>query len=121
MDRFWGKVIKGQNRGKNLGFPTANLNIRKKLPSGIYISEAKSQGILYPSITFIGQNVTFGEVDYHAEVYLLNSQKDLYNQFLSVKILKKIRNNKKFNSAQELIEAMKEDKRVALEYFKKNV
>ena len=61
MYKFWGKVRKHQSRGKKLGFPTANLNLRKQIPEGIYISKTKVGRFLYFSLTFIGTAKTFNE------------------------------------------------------------
>lgn len=118
MNKFWGKVKKHNQRGKKLGFPTANVNINKNIPEGIYISKVKLQGLWYKSLTFIGQAKTFGEIRFHAETYILDFKKDIYGKWISVKLLKKIRDNKKFNSAKELIEQMKRDEKKAREYFR---
>jgi len=50
MNKFWGKVRKHNQRGKKLGFPTANVNLRKKIPEGIYISQTKIGQNLFPSL-----------------------------------------------------------------------
>lgn len=118
MYKFWGKVRKHNQRGKKLGFPTANINLRKKIPEGIYVSKTKIQGKLFPSLTFIGSAKTFGEKRFHAETYILDFKRNIYGKWISVKLLKKIRDNKKFNSAKELIEQMKKDEQEAKKYFK---
>lgn len=118
MYKFWGKVRKHNQRGKKLGFPTANINLTQNIPEGIYISKTQLQGLWYQSLTFIGQAKTFGEIRFHAETYILDFNKNLYGKWISVKLLKKIRNNKKFNSAEELIAQMKKDEKEARKYFK---
>ncbi len=118
MYEFWGKVRQHKQRGKKLGFPTANISLHKNIPEGIYISKTKLGYSLYPSLTFIGRAKTFGEDKFHAETYILNFNKDLYNLWISVKLLKKIRNNKKFASAEELIRQMKKDEKQARKYFR---
>ena len=122
---FWGKVRKHNQRGKKLGFPTANVNLTKNISEGIYVSQAKITNSVYPALTFIGTAKTFNEKSFHAEVYILNfneqvlsfGNKDIYGKWLSVKLLKKIRDNKKFNSATELIAQMKKDEVVARKYL----
>ena len=118
MYKFWGKVRKHQQRGKKLGFPTANVNLYKNIPEGIYISKTKVKNLIYPSLTFIGIAKTFNEQTYQAEVYILDFKKDLYGSWITVKLLKKIRANKKFNSEKDLIAEMKKDEKIAREYFK---
>jgi len=119
MYKFWGKVRKHNQRGKKLGFPTANINLTKNIPEGIFISRTKIKNKFYPSLTFIGTAKTFNEKNFHAETYILDFNQDIYDQWISVKLLKKIRNNKKFNSADELVAQMKKDEKEARNYFKK--
>ncbi len=115
---FWGKVQTGHGRGKDLGFPSANISIHKNIGEGIYISEAKINGKIYPALTFIGASITFGDKKYHSETYILDFSGNIYNIWVSIKLLKKIRDNKKFGSVEDLIKAMNQDKKVAIDYFK---
>lgn len=107
--QFWGKVRKGKKRGKRLGFPTVNLVLRKKIPEGIYISQTKIKGKVYPSLTFIGSAKTFNETAHKAETYILSFNKPLYHTWISVELLKKIRNVQKFNSKSDLIKQIQKD------------
>lgn len=116
--KFWGKVRRANLRGKKLGFPTANINLSRKIPEGIYVSKTTVSGSVYQSITFIGTAKTFAETRFHAETYILDFDQNIYDQWLSIKLLKKIRNNKKFSSAKELILQMKKDEQETREYFK---
>lgn len=118
MNKFWGKVRPGKKRGKELGFPTANINLHQQIPEGIYISQTKLSGQIHPSLTFIGKAVTFKETKYQAETYILDFDKAIYNKWISITLLKKIRKNKKFQSAKDLTEAMKKDLEEAKKYFK---
>lgn len=119
MHVFWGKVKSGEKRGRKLGFPTANLSLSKKIPEGIYISKARIERKWYPSLTFIGKAKTFNGEDYQAETYFLSFNKNIYDRWMSIKLLKKIRDNKKFESEKELIIAMKNDEKIAKNYFDK--
>lgn len=119
MYKFWGKVRQHNQRGKKLGFPTANINLTKKIPEGIYISKIKIEKIFYPSVTFIGTAKTFGEKRFQAEIYILDFNKDIYGDWITVELIKKIRNNKKYNSAKQLISQMREDEKQARKYFSK--
>jgi len=114
---FWGKVKKGRKRGKNLGFPTANISLHKKIPEGIYVSRTFIRKKIFFSATFIGQAKTFAEKDYKAETYILNFNRDIYDEWITIRLFKKIRDNKKFSSEKTLIEQMKKDEEETREYF----
>lgn len=106
---FWGKVREGEKRGKKLGFPTANINLKSKIPEGIYASTVKIDKKIYEAATFIGSAKTFGEKEYKAESYILDFNQNIYKEWLSIKLFKKLRNNKKFASKNELIKQIKQD------------
>lgn len=117
MYKFWGKVRKHNQRGKKLGFPTANINLTKDIPEGIYISKTKIKNSFFNSLTFVGIAKTFNEKNFHAEIYILDFDEDIYGKWVSVELLKKIRDNQKFKSADNLIKQMKKDKQKAGKYF----
>lgn len=119
MYKFWGKVRKANLRGRKLGFPTANVNLNKDIPEGIYLSRTKVNKIFYPSLTFIGKAKTFNEQKFQAETYILDFNENMYGEWISVFLLKKIRENKKFKSAEELIKQMEKDKHIARNFFSK--
>ncbi len=100
-----------------MGFSTANINIIKKIPAGIYISKTKIQKQKYPSLTFIGKTKTFNEQEFHGETYILDFNQNIYDKWISVELLKKIRENQKFNSAKELINQMKKDEQQARKHW----
>jgi riboflavin kinase/FMN adenylyltransferase len=115
-----GIVQKGHQRGRNLGFPTANVALKQKIPSGIYISYTTIDNNSFTSVTFIGEAKTFDEAIYQAETYILDFQQDIYGKEITVTLLQKIRENKKFLSADNLIDQMKKDEVVARDFFKKH-
>src|SRR5690348_10272493 len=98
-----GKVIKGAQRGKDLGFPTANIPVKKKIEEGIYVSKVLFDDLSYNALTFIGKAETFSEKEIKSESYLLDFSGDLYGKIITVELLKKIRDNKKFDHVDELI------------------
>ena len=104
-----GMGVKGNKRGKKLGFPTANIRLTQNIPEGIYASEVLINNKLHKAATFIGAAKTFAEDLVQAESYLLYFSADLYGKKITVKLYNKIRGNKKFTSAEELIEQMKKD------------
>lgn len=117
---FTGIVTQGKKRGKQLGFPTANVLLTHNIPEGIYISHLCVEGKTYPALTFIGPAKTYHETLYQSETYIFDFDKSLYNREVSVKIIKKIRDNKKFANSERLINAMEEDKRKAIIFFNKS-
>lgn len=117
MKLFWGKVIQGKKRGKGLGFPTANLRLHKSLPEGVYVSQIKVDNKWRNSLTFIGAAKTFGASEVFGETYILDFNHNIYGKWVSVALLKKIRDNKKFESETELVAKMKKDLLEATSYF----
>lgn len=113
-----GQVIEGAKRGKDLGFPTANVLFTQHLEDGIYVSKTTIDDQTYPSVTFIGAAVTFEETQRKSETYILDFDKNLYGQKITVKLLQKIRNNQKFESAEKLVQQMNDDIVKTREYFK---
>lgn len=120
MITFWGKVQKGHSRGKDLGFPSINVNLKKNIEQGIYISQIQVDGKIYNSLTFIGAAITFGDKKFHSETYLLDFSGNLYNKWISIRLMEKIRGNKKFDKVEDLIKEMKNDEKIARAYFMKH-
>ena len=114
---FGGFVKKDKGRGKKLGFPTANIAIPSDLPEGIFVCYTNHNKKKYPSLVFIGAPLTFKEIDKKAEVYILDYSKEIYDEFLEVEVLKKLRDNVKFDSKEALVEQMKKDENEARNFF----
>lgn len=117
MYKFWGKVRTHNKRGKKLGFPTANVDLAKKIPEGIYVSKTKIDRHIFNSLTFIGTARTFNEKKFHAETYIMDFNENIYGRWITIRLLKRIRGNKKFDSAEDLVKQMKKDEEKAREYF----
>lgn len=102
-----GRVVKGAGRGKIIGFPTANLEIepQRLIPgNGVYASFVTRRGQRLRSITNIGFNPTFTDSKVkQVETYILDFNDDLYGEILKVELTAKIRDEKKFSSASELV------------------
>jgi riboflavin kinase/FMN adenylyltransferase len=73
--------------------------------------------VKYPALIFVGRPLTFDEHDKKAEVYVLDFDKDIYEAEVLVEAVKKLRDNIKFESKEELIAQMEQDERDAREYF----
>ena len=106
-----GIVIKGEGRGKKLGFPTMNLKITSDLipKNGVYVTRTHIDQKIYNSVTNIGYRPTFSSTRRHVETHLLNYNKDTYNTEVKLEFHKYLRDEKKFNSAKELALQIKKD------------
>jgi FAD synthase len=111
-------VQEGHKRGKRLGFPTINAFVDKTFPEGIYVSFALVGDKRYNALTFIGAAKTYNQTDYLSETYLLDFSQDIYGQTVQVEVLKKLRENQKFETEEALVKQMEEDKRQAIAFFK---
>ena len=112
----FGTVIKGSDRGKGLGFPTANLNLHHEIrpPSGVYATKAFLEGREYNALTNIGTCPTFGESTHNdepvVEVHIINFNESIYGKDLEVQFLYKLREETRFESADELKLQLERDK-----------
>lgn len=107
-----GRVVTGSGRGLELGFPTANLavNSGQALPAdGVYATRAYINDKAYPSMTNIGRCPTFGDSEHTVEVYVLDYHGDLYEHEMRIDIIERLRDEKKFDNAEELKGQIAED------------
>ena len=107
-----GTVVPGDRRGRELGFPTANLAITPgmMLPGdGIYATWAIINGVRHPSATSIGIRPTFGLTERLVEVYVMDFDADLYGQEIGVKFVKKLRNQEAFTDIESLVRQVDQD------------
>jgi riboflavin kinase / FMN adenylyltransferase len=108
-----GVVIKGEGRGKKIGFPTANIQVSSDLivpHKGVYVTRTLYKGMVYKSVTNIGNNPTFKDTSHiHIETNLFDFDSDIYGEFLDIQFLEKIRDEKKFTTVNDLIEQIRTD------------
>ena len=120
-----GKIVGGKKLGRTIGFPTANLDIDKKvaLPKiGVYYTNTEIEGVLFKSITSVGNNPTVNGNATTVETYILNFSKDIYNKNISVHFIEWIRGEKKFDSLESLKKQLEKDKMYAYQRkIKKNL
>ena len=119
---FTGTVIKGQQLGRRLGTPTANLGLPKELlclPYGVYICRAKAEGIDCPAVTNIGIRPTVSGENVTIEPWLLDYEGDLYGKELTLEFCHYLRPEKKFNSLEELRREILKNGEQTRQYFKK--
>lgn len=108
-----GVVIKGEGRGKKIGFPTANIQVSPDLlvpQRGVYVTRTVYNGMTYNSITNIGFNPTFKDTQQiHIETNLFDFDIDIYGESLEIEFLSKVRDEKKFPTVNDLISQIKKD------------
>ncbi len=117
---YKGKVVKGKGNGKKFGMPTANVEYPKykiDINEGIYYSYVIYDGQRLPSLTSISNNPTLDAKEITYETYIYNFDKDIYGEEIYVELIDKYRDPIKFNSIDELIEALQEDKKLGEKYF----
>jgi riboflavin kinase/FMN adenylyltransferase len=109
-----GTVVEGAGRGRVLGYPTANLETwpRLLLPGqGVYAGRAEVDGRTHIAAIDVGTNPTFGTEPLHVESYLLDFEGDLVGREMAVEFWAYLRPEIRFDSADELVEAMDRDVR----------
>ena len=106
------RVVKGKQKGRDLGFPTANMLLsssKMQIKSGVYLTLSIIDGKIYPAITNVGSQPTFNGENTVIESYFHGFNGDLYDKILSVYFVDYIRDIKRFNSEEELKAQLKKD------------
>ena len=115
-----GKVIHGEKLGRQLGVPTANVNLkRQRAPlSGVFIVEVIVDGERLPGVANVGVRPTVGDLEKPLlEVHLLDWEGDLYGRRIRVEFLRKVREEQQFDGFDALLARIKADIREAKDYF----
>jgi riboflavin kinase/FMN adenylyltransferase len=121
---FSGTVVAGDKRGRELGFPTANIKLlseEKLLPAiGIYAAVVIIESKKYFGLLSIGKRPTFyDEGEVISEVYIYNFDREIYNCIITIELIERLRGEEKFSSADELIKQMNKDKENGLKILNK--
>jgi riboflavin kinase/FMN adenylyltransferase len=117
-----GKVIRGIDLGKKLGYPTANIdyNPRKLLPpDGVYYCRIEHGGRQYDGMMFIGKNHFNPDIEKSVEVNIYNFDKEIYNESIVCYPKIFIRENRKFKNTAELAEQIGRDKESVMKIINK--
>ena len=112
-----GEVVKGHSRGKELGFPTANLKIDedKIIPkNGVYLVKSKIDHQDIYGMMNIGYNPTFNNKSKKIETHFFNLNKNLYGKIIKIELLEYIREEKRFETVDDLIQRLKLDREKCL-------
>ena len=107
-----GVVVRGEGRGRTLGFPTANLevdSVQSLLPEGVYATWTHIGDEKYASVTNIGKRPTFGTNGRTVETYIIDFDGDLYGRELKIDIVDLLRRETKFKNTDELKEQILDD------------
>ncbi len=113
-----GEVVKGQSRGKALGFPTANIETENEIiPQGVFITKTRIGSKILPSMTNVGKQPTFDQKDLHIESFIIDFDRNLYGEHIGINFLKKIRNQVKFSTPDELARQLEDDLQTTKAYF----
>lgn len=116
-----GRPILGSKRGQKIGFPTINLEVKKKIPKkdwGVYFSYIFFDKKKLPAVSHLGPILTFGGKKIKCETHIISWRHDIEPKEVKVKLFKKIRGIKKFDSVDELAKQIAEDISRARKYFK---
>ena len=117
-----GIVMKGRQNGKKIGFPTANVKINERekiLPkNGVYAVKVNYNEMTNLAMMNIGTNPTFSGNYISNEVHLINWDGNLYKKEIEIFFIERIRDEKKFNSIQDLSIQLQNDKNYVLKKFK---
>lgn len=110
--RLQATVVPGDQRGRRIGFPTANLETAPGLlvpGSGVYAAYAFVEGVQHAAVVNIGTRPTFGGTESVVEAHLLDFAGDLYERELAVDFIVRLRSERKFSGVEELVAAISND------------
>ena len=118
---YTGVVVTGAQRGRKLGFPTANMEVEQELlpPYGVYAGFVMIEGTQYQAVTNIGVRPTFDGEAVSVEAHVLQFEGDLYGKKLSLELRKRLRGEQKFESLETLQQQIQRDVNDAREVLSK--
>jgi len=114
-----GTIVEGRKRGREIGFPTANLASENELipPNGVYATTTTVDGIVHAGLTNIGTRPTFGETDVTIETHLLRYSGDLYGRRVRLGFVQRLRDERRFDDVDALRAQIEADQRRADRLF----
>jgi riboflavin kinase/FMN adenylyltransferase len=112
-----GRVVRGDGIGRSIGYPTANLDTDDQLlpPRGVYAVWVKIEGDRFKGLLNIGRRPTLGGGDVRVEVYILDFDRDIYDRWVEIEFVRKIRGEKQFDSLKDLARQIERDESAARE------
>lgn len=121
---FDSEVIHGEERGRTMGFPTINQQLDEQLATpafGVYATAVTIDGKDYPGVTNIGIRPTFLLKKPLCETYIIGFEGDLYSKTITIKLLSFMREEQRFQSLEELVYAIENDKEKAVKAFNSGI
>jgi riboflavin kinase / FMN adenylyltransferase len=115
-----GEVAEGRGVGREMLLPTANLEIQNRvLPAdGVYVTLTLVDGVWHRSVTNVGKRPTFGgDPESKVEAHLIDFDGDLYGRTIRVRVLHRLRGERRFASVDELRAQIARDRERAVRYF----
>ena len=113
-----GTVVKGQSIGRNIGFPTANIEIADEYKLiaavGVYACRVEYMGKTYKGMSNIGYRPTVDHGDLTIEVNIFDFDKQIYDEEITIIFVDRMRDEHKFDSLKDLSEQLVKDKKNAL-------
>ena len=112
-------VEKGDQRGRTLGFPTANIRPHSQIPldNGVYVTRAQVGDRMYQGVTNVGIRPTFEQQEQTVETYLFDFSDDIYGEPMEIWPLKQLRTEKKFPDIEALQQQIRTDIEAAQSFF----
>ncbi len=119
---IYGKVEKGEQRGKKLGFSTANIfpEVTLALAAGVYVTKIKLTKKIYYGVTNAGNKPTFGNNTFTVETFIFDFEDDIYGEYLEVIPLHQLRPETKFKGMEDLKKQIMKDVKSAQKYLISN-
>ncbi len=114
-----GEVVRGDGRGRELEFPTANVAVDNEMipRRGVYVTEVTALASRFPSITNVGVRPTFGGTSVCVESHLIDVDENLYGERVEVRFLARLRDEKQFGGPGELADQIARDRAAATSFF----
>lgn len=112
--RVHGEVVSGDGRGRQIGIPTANLDVWSRaanLKNGVYACYAEINGQRYKAVTNIGYRPTFdtNDASIHIETHILDFRREIYGEVVGLDFIEYLRGEKKFSGIEELVSQIHSD------------
>ena len=110
---YYGKVVHGLGKGKELGYPTVNIKLNNNelnIDCGVYAAIVNVNNQTFKGMLYVGTRPTFDMLETTVEIHILEFNEEVYEQDISFQILQKIRDEIKFSNPESLIKQLHQDK-----------
>ena len=116
-----GEVVKGEGRGRQIGFPTANIDAGNQMlpPSGVYAVQVKLEDCMFAGVLNMGTRPTFDGEKFQIETHLFDFKKMIYGEEIEISFIKKIRTERRFPTPEMLVNQIKQDVTMAKAIIKR--